>query len=175
VARLTRGMSVLEPSAGNGAIVEQLPTEIGLAVTAVELISTSGLRSLLAARFGTQVVEQDFLRWKPGQVFDVAIMNPPYSSQDGADGLHVAHALRCAKRVVALVRTNFMHGVQRYHQVFRWCRVLSITVLVRRPKFTGPANQGDSARHDYQILELERRVEERQPGHRDFSTLGFLV
>lgn len=172
VARLTQGMTVLEPSAGDGAIVRLLPLDLGLAVTAVEPVHENA-RVLRSIRPGLVVVEEDFLHWRPVTQFDVAVMNPPYSAQDGADGLHVMQALRCAQRVVALVRTNFLHGLTRYHQVFRWSRVLSITVLVRRPKFEGPAPKGDSARHDYSIVEFERRGAERQPGEADPAVVRF--
>ena len=173
-ARLQPGDSVLEPSAGDGGLVASVPP--GCRLTMVELIQSQVAKLLVDQRFPkARIVHGDFLKWRAPEVFDVAIMNPPYSSEPGADGLHVSHALRCARRVVTLVRTNFAHGFQRYHQVFRWSRVTRQVVLSRRPPFSGPADSGHGARHDYQILELCRREREREPGDTDQVELEFWV
>ena len=154
-AELFRGEKVLEPSAGGGDLVRAMPRNVR--VTAVEMdpamaevLRKETLHPVI------EVIEADFLKLRPARdAFDVAVMNPPY--EDGADGRHVAHALRFAGRVVVLARTNFEYGTERFSQLFRWAQVTRRAVLTRRPKFYGPADQGQTARHDYVVLELVRR------------------
>ena len=153
-AEISRGMKVLEPSAGDGGFVRHIPKNTRLRAfdidpENVELLKRIGHPSM-------EVACGDFLRMRRSQnAADLAVMNPPY--ENGADGAHVAHALRWAERVIALVRTNFEYGVDRYHTVFRWAQVTRRVVLTRRPMFYGPADEGQKARHDYVILELVRR------------------
>ena len=73
----------------------------------------------------------------------------------------MAHALRSAKRVVALVRANFEFGINRYHQLFRWSEITRRVVLTRRPMFYGPDDKGHKGRHDYELIELVRRDRDR--------------
>ena len=168
LAQLRPGMRVLEPSAGRGAILRALPSNVY--ALAVELVPSEAAH-LDGVHPAMDVRVQDFLRYRPeGKPFDVAITNPPYSSTPGADGLHVMHALRHALSVVALVRTNFLHGFSRYHQVFRWCTLMDLVVLSRRPSFNGPADSGQTARHDYQIVRLERRRDAERQLEGSFTT-----
>lgn len=177
---LRAGQRVLEPSAGAGALVHALPNDV--AVTAVELVGSEADK-LDGVHPALQVFVADFLRWTPPVVpgralvpFDLALMNPPYSSVDGADGLHVARALRWSRSAIALVRTNFLHGFGRYHAVFRWFEVTHQIILSRRPSFDGPADNGLGARHDYQILRFAwRQGGERKPGEQDRPYLRFVV
>lgn len=163
-AGIEPGMRVIEPSAGDGALAGWVPR--GAELTCVELVPEHADRLARDIPHAT-IVTGDFLRFpSPPQPFDLALMNPPYSSQPGADGMHVIKALRVATRAVALVRTNFLHGFQRYHQVFRWSRLTRLVILSRRPPFEGPADAGHGARHDYQLIELVR-APERQPGQVD--------
>lgn len=163
---------VLEPSAGDGALVGAMRHDAR--ITAVEIVPTQAAE--LTAKFPTvEVVTADFLQWKPTRLFDLAVMNPPYSSCPGADGMHVARALNACRGVVALVRTNFLHGFQRYHQVFRWSELTRQVVFSRRPGFGGPADSGHGARHDYQLVELRRRATERRPGDVDQVKVEFWV
>jgi predicted RNA methylase len=153
-AELSRGMRVLEPSAGDGGIVQALPMNI--AVTAVETDPRMAAELRRINHPALTVIEGDFLKVTPGRdSFDVAIMNPPYG--EGADGRHTAQALRYAQRVIVLVRVNFEYGVERFNTVFRWSQVTRRALLTRRPHFYGPANEGHTARHDYVVLELVRR------------------
>jgi predicted RNA methylase len=154
--------SILEPSAGDGAFVRAL-IHLGHQVDAVE-IDQQACKALRGIHAGAllSVEQADFLKWKGGQ-YGLCIMNPPYSHPDGADGRHVAKALRHAFRVVALVRANFLHGFTRWHQVFRWARLTRQVILCRRPPFYGPADAGHTARHDYTVIELVRLGIENRP------------
>lgn len=157
-AELTRGMKVLEPSAGDGGFVRHMPKNIQL--TAVDL-DPEMVRKLRAFKHPAyEVVESDFLKYKPiRDAFDIAVMNSPYANN--ADGTHAAHALRLANRAVLLVRTNFEYGTTRFNALFRWATVTRKVILTRRPVFYGPACKGHTARHDYIVLEMVRRETDR--------------
>jgi predicted RNA methylase len=97
-AGIEPGMTVLEPSAGNGNIAEAIRAA-GASPDVVEL--SSQLREVLEAK-GFKVIGQDFLQTE-GQ-YDRIVMNPPFSN--GADIEHVQHAYTLLKpggRIVAIV------------------------------------------------------------------------
>lgn len=102
-ANIQAGHSVLEPSAGTGALLETLPE--GVKAHAVEI--NAALAKTLAARFkGWTVNARDFLEMKPDALdtFDRIIMNPPFAGQADID--HVTHALKFLKeggRLVAIM------------------------------------------------------------------------
>lgn len=85
-------LTVLEPSAGNGALAFPLAAK-GCAVTAVEL-QYSHVQTLQADGRLADVRHGDFLEEDPNVLgrFDRVIMNPPFC--DGRDIDHVRHALR---------------------------------------------------------------------------------
>jgi hypothetical protein len=121
-----------------------------------------------------QVHQADFLEWrnKPSAGFDLALMNPPFS--DGADGRHVAHATRQARRTVALVRTNFEHTAGRWLSCMQYVRVVRKAVLVNRPPpFGGPGDRNESPMSDYVVLELVRRETPRAAGEADLVAVEY--
>ena len=96
-------MSVLEPSAGTGALLDALPE--GCAVTAVEIVCS--LADRLARNYPeVHVVNSDFmaLRLKIEALpFDRIVMNPPFDH--GSDIRHIEHArelLASGGRLVAI-------------------------------------------------------------------------
>lgn len=106
------GDRILEPSAGDGALIRAL-REHGATghVVAVEQNATlSGLLHRYEQHEipapGVEVVTGDFLGFDPAQSlgrFDLVLMNPPFSG--GADVRHIRHALRFLKpggRLVAI-------------------------------------------------------------------------
>lgn len=155
-ANLSRGDRVLEPSAGDGGIVRHLP--LNVRATALELDPALAARLRELKHPCLEVEEGDFLEWGDGRTFDAAVMNPPYSSVENADALHVMRAARLCQRVVALVRTNFLHGVKRYNALHRWTEIYRMAVCARRPPFYGPDDAGHTARHDYMAVELGLRT-----------------
>lgn len=100
MAGIEAGNKVLEPSAGTGAILDQIPE--GCEVVAVEINAT--LCGRLDAS-GRAVVVGDFLNCTPDNIgtFDRVLMNPPF--KDGSDIKHIKHALTMLKdggRLVAI-------------------------------------------------------------------------
>lgn len=89
LADIEPGMRVLEPSAGTGRILDQLPE--GCEVVAVEINASLGGRLDATRRV---VVVGDFLRCTPEILwgsFDRVLMNPPFANAD--DIKHIRHAL----------------------------------------------------------------------------------
>jgi len=102
-ARIGKGMTVLEPSAGRGALA-RLAHENGGAVTCVE-IQPDHVAHLRGIGF-PRVTGDDFLDLSPQAfgTFDRIVMNPPFDR--GRDVDHVTHAMRFLKpggRLVAVM------------------------------------------------------------------------
>lgn len=129
MANLEPGMSVMEPSAGRGAIALQAAAIVGKDnVRCIEMFNPNA-RALEAQGF--KVLEQDFLSIEPPELeedkLDCVIMNPPFAKMQ--DIAHVQHACRFLKstgRLVAITSPawqthatskatafrNFMEGAQ---------------------------------------------------------------
>lgn len=99
MADIKPGMSVLEPSAGNGAIADELAKKTDQ-VTAIEPVSK--LRDILNLKGHALSEDRDFLSHK-GE-YDRIVMNPPF--ERGQDMDHVRHAydlLKPGGRLVAIM------------------------------------------------------------------------
>lgn len=160
------GSRILEPSVGNGALLEPLhvPSR-DLLVTAFDIDPDCCAR--VRARFPDVDVRcEDFLHVDrdPSFHFNATIMNPPY--EDGNDGLFVERAMSVSDAVVAVVRTVALNGDDRYKRV--WSRVergewvlVGLRFLVNRPKFIAGEHVGerskDGAKADFVVVKLRRR------------------
>lgn len=89
LADVQRGMRVLEPSAGKGAIAYAC-ADAGAVVDCYELMDANFFALAGDARLGL-VRHMDFLAQVPEASYDRVVMNPPFSKQ--ADIKHVLHAL----------------------------------------------------------------------------------
>lgn len=99
MAEIKEGMSILEPSAGNGNIADVIKQSTGISPDVIEISST--LRDILLAK-GYNVVANDFIDFSDKK-YDRIIMNPPFSN--GMDADHIKHAyelLNPGGRVVAI-------------------------------------------------------------------------
>lgn len=91
LADLEPEMIVLEPSAGQGAIVKAL-LAAGCVVHAWELLEANWLVLAGLDLMRAPAVQGDFLAREPEQVYSRVVMNPPFAKQ--ADIHHVNHALK---------------------------------------------------------------------------------
>lgn len=154
-----RGRMVLEPSAGSGRIVEHVCA--GAVVHAHE-IDPRWAEHLEGREWSARVVVKrgDYLASELlGPRYYVAVMNPPY--EGGLDGAFVAKAMDESERVVALVRSAFLHGAARFERV--WSRVdsgewslVGIAYLVGRPSFSAGESESGSPISDFVAIKLAR-------------------
>lgn len=146
--RLLNGqpVRVLEPSAGNGAIVRPL-LAAGAEVTAVEL----DVRYFpeLNAFTSVRTVRDDFLAMQVHSIgtYDLACGNFPFHAD--LAGEFTLHALEFAPRVVAIYPANFFYSETR-EKLWTQVRPTRIAHIAKRP-WPGAT--------DYVALELVRRDE----------------
>lgn len=159
-----RAMRVLEPSAGNGALVRPL-VAAGAEVYAIELDNRYS-RELHDA--GAHAIWWDnFLEFKPhepdtaSRAFDLCVMNPPY--ENGLDVAFILHALKFAPCVVGVFRSQILHGVERKEQLWKEVRPTRVAFCSRRP-FKG-------AETDYVVLELVERSRHSMSSATGFAEL----
>jgi len=111
---------VLEPSAGDGALVRNLlakgvPSHM---ITAVE-IHPERARQIWKA-CGVQARNQNFLTTTPAAIFDIVVMNPPFSGTHWMG--HVAHAFKFLKpggTLKAILPASARVNETAKHQKFR--------------------------------------------------------
>ena len=144
--------TVLEPSAGDGALVRPLRKSCRH-VEAVEVDPA------FSERHGWET--GDYLtRPAPATRYDMVVMNPPY--EDGVDGRFLAKAMDEATRVVALVRLNVLVGQERYARA--WSRVgaewslAGVAFLVGRPSFSAAGQATSSPLSDFVAVKLTREM-----------------
>lgn len=116
-AGLRGGMTVLEPSAGGGALAK-VARAAGADVSCIEI--QPGLAHELRVVHGFEkVVERDFLAVPPHLMpaFDAVVMNPPFDR--GRDCDHVRHAyqfLRPGGVLVAIMSARAEYGEDKRHK-----------------------------------------------------------
>jgi predicted RNA methylase len=109
------GASILEPSAGNGAIAS-VATSRGANVTWFEL-DPSREEKLLELTNGTI---GDFMKQSPTIYYDAVLMNPPFTKQQ--DIAHIQHAwkfIRPGGQLVAICSTGFTFRTNKASIDFR--------------------------------------------------------
>ncbi len=155
-SRRAYSLRVLEPSAGLGRLIAPVRARCpGARITAYEL-DPMRVAHLETMRVADRVIEGDFLASEPDAHYHIAITNPPY--EDGADGRFVERCMAVSDRVIALLRTNALHGSERFERVWSqvdrgpW-RLRALRYLRSRPQFDG----GDgSPMSDFVCVDLER-------------------
>lgn len=116
-----QGARFLEPSAGEGAIVDALHERHGVRADCLELHPD---RADAIRKRGYDVIGGDFLTFTPEQPYDYVLMNPPFTAQGDAQAYitHVEHALTCLKpggQLVAVVPQGYVFGTYKRIQAFR--------------------------------------------------------
>lgn len=91
LANIEPHMHVLEPSAGNGSIVEQIKKYSPAYVRLFE-IDPDAAKTLETKYPDYMLYEGDFLQDEPEATFDVVLMNPPFTGDQ--DAKHVLHAYK---------------------------------------------------------------------------------
>jgi 16S rRNA A1518/A1519 N6-dimethyltransferase RsmA/KsgA/DIM1 with predicted DNA glycosylase/AP lyase activity len=116
LAGVKPGMTVLEPSAGNGHLADAA-RDAGAQVDTVEV--SDALRNVLHAK-GHNIAGHDFDTFEPGKQYDAVIMNPPFS--DRRDAAHIMRAydlLKPGGKLVAIAGEGVFFGSDQKAQTFR--------------------------------------------------------
>lgn len=114
MAKIQPGESILEPSAGRGAIAKYINNNFSC--DCIEL-NTENRRHLL--EYGLYVLGDDFLQCH--QRYDIIIANPPFTKQQ--DILHVSHMIDLANRIVVSVMGAGVMFRQNKKTVAFWDKV----------------------------------------------------
>lgn len=120
--RPRRGEHVLEPSAGEGALLA-VPIRVGCLITAVERDEALARKLItILPQHGGGIWLGDFLEWKPSAAapIDIVAMNPPFDR--GLDIQHVTRAigiLRPGGRLVAIMSPGWTTNQNRAATEFR--------------------------------------------------------
>lgn len=107
----------LEPSAGTGAIADEVLRRTRMSVALCELSERN--RTELS-RKGYECEAEDFLTFEPGRWFDAIVANPPFSKQQ--DIHHVNHMLDMLKpggRLVSVMSSGVTFRTNRLANDFR--------------------------------------------------------
>lgn len=89
LARIRKGMRVLEPSAGNGNLADAAAAAGG-EVDVIEI--SSQLRDILTAK-GYTAVAHDFTTFTPDEPYQAIMMNPPFSKRQDAEHIMRAYGM----------------------------------------------------------------------------------
>lgn len=115
LADLKPGMTVLEPSAGRGAIAGPIAA-LGCHVDCIELQRDNAL-AISDAGIGRDLAVADFLTVEPSPDYDRVVMNPPFArQQDIAHVLHARRFLRSGGLLVAVMSAGVMFRKGRAEQ-----------------------------------------------------------
>lgn len=112
------GLDVIEPSAGDGAILDAIREQYPTArLVACERNNT--LRSILQAK-GYTVAAEDCTDWLPDHAVDRILMNPPFENGQDAAHVRIAHSwLRSGGRLVAIMSPGPFFRSDAKSQAFR--------------------------------------------------------
>lgn len=128
-----RPLSILEPSAGLGALIRPIPAQHRVTAIEIDQRRIAGLRLVPQIKI---LKHADFLTDSLLDVYDLAITNPPY--ENGQDVKHVSRALVCCDRVVAILRLSALSGVRTHEVLWSRSRLTRMAITSSRPLFEGP-------------------------------------
>jgi len=103
LAEIESGERILEPSAGQGHIIEYIKSIFGdsICIDAIEINET--LRKSLKER-NINCKASDILKYNPGEIYDKVLMNPPFGKLEFSN--HVIHCYNLLKpggKLVAII------------------------------------------------------------------------
>jgi hypothetical protein len=110
--------TILEPSAGHGAIIKSIQAVCSVQIDYCELMDIN--KAILADISGTRCINSDFLKQIVGQKYDRIIANPPFSKNQDID--HVRHMyshLKTGGRIVSIMSNSWRKGSQKKQEEFR--------------------------------------------------------
>lgn len=116
LARISKGMRVLEPSAGNGNLADAAAAAGG-EVDVIEI--SSQLRDILTLK-GYSAVANDFNTFTPDEPYKAILMNPPFSKRQDAEHIMRAYGmLASGGTLVAIAGEGVFFGQDQKAEQFR--------------------------------------------------------
>lgn len=116
LARISKGMRVLEPSAGNGNLADAAAAAGG-EVDVIEI--SSQLRDILTLK-GYTAVAHDFNTFTPDEPYKAILMNPPFSKRQDAEHIMRAYGmLASGGTLVAIAGEGVFVGPDKKAEQFR--------------------------------------------------------
>lgn len=116
LASLQFGDYVLEPSAGDGALLRELPLDCLIDYCEV---NSARLTTLKNDQEAWNLVALDFLTYNPGPIYNKIVMNPPFSKRRDLE--HVLHAYECLApggRLVSVMAAGITFRTDKVTQKF---------------------------------------------------------
>lgn len=123
LADIRPGHRVLEPSAGDGALVNEVWRQVKVFTDEIQCVELDERRAAALEDQGYRVLREDFLTLDPRrfQYFDRVVMNPPFAKQADID--HVRHAYRFlgpGGRLVAIMASGVMTREGKAQEFRNW-------------------------------------------------------
>lgn len=122
--------SILEPSAGDGAIIKAIQRKIpSKEIDCVEMMPLN--RTKLEKLENVNLIGEDFLKLDLKECYDRIIANPPFSkNQDINHVKHMYSMLKSGGRLVSITSFSWFKGVQKKQKDFReWLKDLNAVVF----------------------------------------------
>lgn len=137
------GARIVEPSAGDGALVRAARAHMRTRGDAwIEAVDVNPARR--SALIGAGADEVTIGDWPSvasalprdadgGPPFDLCLANPPFSEVAG----HLRPMAEAARRAVVLLPLTALEGRERFDEAWSRIRLVRLAILVRRPRFGG--------------------------------------
>lgn len=105
-------LRILEPSAGQGHIIEAIIAFGGCSSNTFDCVELEPLNRGILESKGMNLVGDDFLKFEPDELYDMVIANPPFNTNGSSDGYidHLMKMNECTKTlgtVTAVVPSSF--------------------------------------------------------------------
>lgn len=118
LANLRGGMTVLEPSAGDGKLAEKIVVIVGKGNLACVELQQKNVEVLKGKGFNVR--QDDFTQIAPVPSFDRVVMNPPFERmQDIKHVLHAWQFLKPGGRLVSIMASSFTFRSNKLAEDFR--------------------------------------------------------
>lgn len=143
--------SILDPATGDGRLCDVMPQHCHIVGVDLDASITEMSES---KPWGELVTGVDFLSGydAPEGTFGLAVTNPPY--EGGKDLEFVVKCMRLSTRVIAILRSSFLHNKGTRSRVLRapgWG--LKTVLALGRVRFEGLAGS-NGPRHDFIAIDL---------------------
>lgn len=127
LADLQESDIIIEPSAGQGAIVDFIPKQFNN----VFLFELNDINRAVLLQKGYHVAGEDFLAFRQGNFADKIIANPPFANnQDIEHVKHMYNTLKSGGKIVSIMSNHWRHSSGKKEDEFRsWLLMLDAEIV----------------------------------------------